>query len=360
MGLLYKPDWEQTKQNYKDWWEGKYFGRCAIAVYAPKKNPSDIPPPPEPVDIYQKWYDLDYISNVNQYNLSRTFFGAEALPIWNGGYPGHTAIPTFLGCPVHLDMRTGWWEPVLLDEDIKYASLQINESNPDYKFAIELLYRGVKEAEGKSLVSIGAFGGCGDTLAALRGTEKLLFDCIERPQQVRESELFLMDMWCQHYEKLYKIISQTNEGSTCWFPLWSPGKFYAAQNDFAYNISPEMFREIFLPAIEKQTEFLDHCVYHVDGIGNFNHVDVLLELPRLQAIQILPGAGKPSPIYFMDVLKKVQKAGKNLHITIPSYEVKTALENLDARGLFIHTWCESEDDALRLIENSYKWSVVRS
>ncbi len=165
-----------------------------------------------------------------------------------------------------------------------------------------------------------------------------------------------MDIWCRHYEKMYQIIKDADEGSTCWFPLWAPGKFYAAQNDFAYNISPKMFEQIFLPAIEKQTSFLDLCVYHVDGVGNFNHLDALLELPRLKAFQILPGAGKPSPLYFMDVLKKVQKKGKNLHISVPCSEVRSALENLSARGLFIFTSCETEDDALRLIENTYKWS----
>jgi 5-methyltetrahydrofolate--homocysteine methyltransferase len=356
MSLLYKPDWEQTKENYKKWWAGEYFGRCAVAVYAPKKNPPDIPAPDKPKDTYQKWYDLDYISSVNQYNLFHTFFGAEALPIWNAGYPGHTAIPTFLGCPVHLDMQTGWWDPILLNQEIDYTGLKINEEHPDYRFSIELLHRGIDEAKGKCLVSIGAFGGCGDTLAALRGTENLLFDCLDRPEWVKEAEFFLMDIWCRHYDKLFKIINEVDEGSTCWFPLWAPGKFYAVQNDFAYNISPKMFREIFLPVIEKQTDFLDFCVYHVDGLGNFKHIDTLLELPKIKAFQILPGAGKPSPLYFMDILKKVQVAGKNLHISIHSSEVKRALENLNARGLFISTSCETEDKALQLIENISKWS----
>ncbi|HOL49161.1 MAG TPA: hypothetical protein PK165_01565 [bacterium] len=360
MSLLYKPDWHETKENYRKWWAHEYFGRCAIAVYAPKKNAPDIPAPPEPESIHQKWYDLDYISQVNYYNLSRTFFGAEALPIWNGGYPGHTAIPTFLGCEVHLDMRTGWWEPILKQEDLTFEHLEIDENHPDYRFSIELLKRAIVEAQGKCLVSIGAFGGCGDTLAALRGTERLLFDCIERPERVREAELYLTEMWCRHYEKLYNIIKKVDEGSTCWFPLWAPGKFYASQNDFAYNISPSMFREVFLPAIKKQVEFLDYTIYHVDGIGNFNHIDALLELPELQAIQILPGAGKPSPLHFIGILKKVQKEGKNLHIAIPAGEVKTALEHLSARGLFISTSCETEDEALRLIENTYRWSEDRS
>jgi hypothetical protein len=120
-----------------------------------------------------------------------------------------------------------------------------------------------------------------------------------------------------------------------------------------------MFADIFLPSIEMQTKYLDHTVYHVDGVGNFNHVDVLLGLERLQAFQIVPGAGKPSPLHYMDVLKKVQKAGRNLHIVIPAGEVELALDQLSARGLFIQTQCETEDDARDLLKCVEKWSVDR-
>ncbi|MBI2438512.1 MAG: hypothetical protein HYV36_06850 [Lentisphaerae bacterium] len=358
MNLLYKPDWEETKQRYRSWWAHEYFGRCALAVTAPKKNPPATPPP-DAQTIGQKWYDLDWISAQKEYGLSNTFYGGEALPVWYGGYPGHTAIPTFLGCPIELDFTTGWWNPILLGENIEFQNLKINKADRNYRFALDSLRRHVKEARGKSLVSIGALGGCGDTLAALRGTERLLFDCAERPDQVHAAEEFLMDMWSEHYDILYEIIREADEGSTCWFSLWSPGRFYAAHNDFSYAIGPDMFRELFLPVIRKQTEFLDHTVYHVDGVEAFRHVEALCELPRLQAIQILPGAGKPSPLHYMAVLKQVQKAGKNLHISIGADEVETALANLSARGLFINTGCRTEAEARDLLKNAERWSVDR-
>jgi len=359
MQLLYKPDWEQTKERYKAWWAGEYFGRCAIAVQSPLKSPPDVPKPPVAATIEQQWWDLDLISAWQDYSMSRTFYGGEALPIWNGGYPGHTAIPAFLGCPMTLDWETGWWDPILTGEDIDCRSLRVDTASRYYQFTLELLRRGAAEATGKSLVTIGAFGGCGDTLAALRGTNQLLYDCIERPDQVRAAEEFLMDMWFEVYNSFYKIIRDADEGSTCWFPFWSPGKFYASQCDFSYNISPRMFREIFQPVIRRQTEFLDHSVYHVDGVEAFAHVDALCELPRLQALQILPGAGKPSPLHYMNVLKKVQARGKSLQVSLAPEEVRPALEALSARGLFIHTWTRTEDEARELLRCAEKWSVDR-
>ena len=85
--LLYKPDWEETKQHFITWWAGERFERCAIAVTAPKANQIFIHPPQQPTDPVVRWTDLEYISALNQYEHSTTFYGGEAFPIWNGGSP---------------------------------------------------------------------------------------------------------------------------------------------------------------------------------------------------------------------------------------------------------------------------------
>ncbi|MCX7806771.1 MAG: hypothetical protein N3A38_16530 [Planctomycetota bacterium] len=124
-------------------------------------------------------------------------------------------------------------------------------------------------------------------------------------------------------------------------------------------ISPAMFRDIFLPSIERQTRFLDHTLYHLDGVGNFRHLDALCDLPRLQAIQILPGAGKPGPLHYLAQIRRVQAAGKNLHISLTPGEVKEALSLLSARGLFIETRCETEAEARALLKKAETWSADR-
>jgi len=118
MKLLYKPDWEEAKQRYRAWWAHESMDRCAspcvrrrtMFCRRSRRRPRRTP--------WQRWTDLDYLSRDNEYWMSRTFFGGEAFPCWNGGYPGHTAIPAFLGCPTQLDMTTGWWDPILTGEDL--------------------------------------------------------------------------------------------------------------------------------------------------------------------------------------------------------------------------------------------------
>ena len=360
MSLLHKPDWDQTKQHFLAWWAHDAIGRAGISVTAPRDNRPDVPSPKQPTTPLLRWTDLDYISELSEYKNSQTFFGGEAFPDWGYGSPGYKSIHAILGCTITLDFRTGWAEPILDGEDLDVSGLHIDEDEPHWQFMLSWARRGAAEAAGKAIPGVGAFGGSGDTLSCMRGTARLLIDLIERPDQVRQADQYLMDIWCQAYDRLYEITREAAEGSTCWFNLWSPGKFFAAQNDFSFNISPAMFRDIFLPTIERQTKFLDHTVYHVDGVDAFAHVDALCELPQLDALQILPGAGKPSPLHYLDELRKVQAAGKNLHITIRSEEVADALSLLSARGLMIQTSCNSQAEAEQLLKDAEKWSQDRN
>ncbi len=356
MGLLYKDDWEAAKERFRAWWAGESIGRAAIAVTAPRDDPPPMGEPQCPDTPEERWTDLDYISALSEYRNSRTCFGGEAFPTWGYGYPGNKRLAAFIGCPVQLDWHTGWLDPVLTREDLEYESLALDESEPHFRFTLRWLRRYAEDARGKAIPGVGAFGGCGDTLAALRGTNRRLYDVVDRPGQVRAADQHLMDLWMQAYSRFYSIVSDAAEGSTCWFSLWAPGKFYAAQNDFSFNISPRMFEDLFLPTVERQVRFLDYSVYHLDGAGAFGHVDALCELAELNAIQVLPGAGNPSPLHYMDVLRKVQAAGKGLYMTISPAEVREALESLSARGLFIQTRCEGEREARDLLKKAEKWS----
>jgi hypothetical protein len=257
-------------------------------------------------------------------------------------------------------MATGWHDPLLTGPDgFDIRSLRLDEKHPAYTYHFAVLARAMRETTGKSFPSMGAFYHGGDTLAALRGTEQLLIDCIERPDVVRDAEDWLMDMWFDFYNRTYAAVDGARQGSACWMGVWAPGRTYTVSNDFSYNISTSMFCDMFLPAIERQTRFLDYSIYHVDGVGAFRHVDVLCELPRLHALQILPGTGQPSPLHFLDVLRKVQAAGKNLHISIAPEEVGQALSLLSARGLYISTRAESQTAAEELLRQVEVWSVDR-
>ena len=358
--MKYKPDIHKAMENTKKWWHRENIGRCAITVTAPKKQTAALKKPAMPKNAHDKWTDFEYIKSNVDYNLQRTFFGGEAMPVWSCGYPGHDSIPAFLGCDVLLDEETGWWKPIIGDGELNsydIESLVIDSSNKWWRHSQKYHAFANECSDKNSMPSVPAMGGTGDTLAALRGTERLLFDLVEQPETVKKFEEHLMTQWIAVYSHYYEMHKAQNFGGSCnFFRCWAPGTFYIPSNDFSYMISTDMYERIFLDGLTRQIDFLDFSIYHVDGVEAFRHVDLLCGIKKLNALQILPGAGKPSPLYYMDILKKVQGCGKNLHISIPPHEVKTALDNLSSKGLMIDTFCENEEDARDLIDCAVKWS----
>ncbi|MDZ7358952.1 MAG: hypothetical protein ONB33_15255, partial [candidate division KSB1 bacterium] len=97
---------------------------------------------------------------------------------------------------------------------------------------------------------------------------------------------------------------------------------------------------------------LDYSIYHWDGPGQIPHLEILLDIPELDGIQWVPGAGQPgpgSPKWF-PLYHRIQKRGKLLVLSVvDKKDVLNLVENLSPRGLLIQTQCDNEDEARELI-----------
>ncbi len=377
-----KPDFEKTKERFKAWWNNELVDRCCIQIYAPKDHAEPFPPyldqfhsslqriaaryPGQTGTLSETDHEeamraFELLKKHNDWFQNNTYYGGDAFPTWQTTvFPFTNTMAAFMGCPAEMQRDTGWVYPIyeageLTDYD--YHAVRLRPDNIWYQLD-ELMHQYTAQHFGEELVrKVWLGASSGDTLAALRGTENLLMDLIDCPDYVREFDQYLVEESLRLYEQRFEeVYLDRDHGITDWFALWCESKYNTIQNDFAYMISTDAFNEIFLPSIEKQTSFYERSFYHCDGEGNFKHIDALCSLPRLGGIQVLPGDGKPSPLYYMKELKKVQAAGKGLHIYISPTEVETALEELSAKGLFISTSCGSEEEAEALLKNVEKWT----
>jgi len=352
MELQYCPQWEKIKESFNRVWARENHERCIIQVTSMKPGHAEYPKCPERVE--DRWLDFDYIRAVNEWRLDSIYYQGEAFPHWHANYPGWDFIPSYFGAPFYLGEDTGWHEHLMQEGELSDYNvkdhLTIKPDNKWWLFSQKMHKFSSDCAKGRAIPGTQAIGGTGDILAAMRSTNQLLYDVVDCPEVVREFELHIIQQWMNVYDVLYGITRENAEGSTNFMGVWGPGKCYITSNDFSYMISPEMYEEIFLPALLKQLDYLDQTIYHVDGEGAFRHVDLLCSIPKITGLQILPGAGKPSPLHYMEYLKKVQKAGKCLHISIPAEEVGIALDNLSSRGLIIQTGVSTPQEADDLVE----------
>lgn len=75
-------------------------------------------------------------------------------------------------------------------------------------------------------------------------------------------------------------------------------------------ISMVIFDEVFLPGIIRECQFLDHSLYHLDGLGILRHLDSILSIAELDALQFAPGVGNEGFQKWVEACKKAQAAGK--------------------------------------------------
>lgn len=58
---------------------------------------------------------------------------------------------------------------------------------------------------------------------------------------------------------------------------------------------------------------MTHNIFHMDGKGVAHHMDAILELPNVQAIQWVQGVADDMPIMqWTPLIQKIQAAGKSV------------------------------------------------
>jgi len=98
------------------------------------------------------------------------------------------------------------------------------------------------------------------------------------------------------------------------------------------------------------SDWLDGSIYHFDGPGALQHLDRLLTIDGLHAIQWTPGTGNPEGLAWLDLYKQIQAGGKGVVVSLKYDEVETAVKELSPEGLFIMTSAESPEAAEALLE----------
>jgi len=288
--LLYHPGWEEARPRLTAWWKGEDIGRPAMQIYVPRAEPKEeIPALPQP----EGWV-TDYSTRSLPYRvnlalracLKQDYFG-EAVPATSPGDLAPNCLALYLGCRGIEKPGTVWCEPCIASPET--ARLESDPENFYWQFSLAAFRQVAALGRGKFLLQFPDLIEGLDTLAAMRGTEALLRDLLDRPEWVRLALRRITDLYFHYYDILYDLIRDEVGGSVYW--AWAPGRMAKFQCDFSAMISPAMFREFMVPVLTEMTERVAHSMYHWDGPRALGHREALLSIPRLDMIQWTPGEG---------------------------------------------------------------------
>lgn len=363
--LAWKPDWPQARANLTRWWNRQ---GPALSLTAPRRQPIEpLPEPAAPSEMEARWTNPLFRCEMAEFDLSHTYFAAEAFPYFDT-HIGPGSLGLFLGAKPGYDAHTVWYVPSISDPDTA-PPLRFDPQNPRQFMHVQaqrcweqhlgLIEIGLRRAKGRYLVGMPDLIENIDTLAALRDNEPLMMDLIERPAWVHARLQEINQAFFTAFDWIHDKIRGPEGGNAfSAFKIWGPGKTAKVQCDAACMLSPAMFREFVVPYLSAQCDWLDYSIFHLDGTNALQHLDTLLAIESLDAIEWTPQAGRPSggaPIWY-DLYRRIKRGGKSIQaVYVAPHEVIPLLDAVGPEGTFVMTWADDEEQAEQLAAQVQKY-----
>jgi len=349
----------EVKNRYRAFWNREAAERALLSITTPVKKPTEAL---RPLSLTQMWTDMEFRHKELEHHLANTLFFGEAFPRgWTNFGPG--SLAAMIGGSHTWSWNTVWFghefRPIQDWGDL--SKIGFDEKSEVYQLVEQMTRLLAERSKGRYITGMTDLGGVMDILASLRGTENLLLDLYDHPDEVLTAVELIDEIFETVYDRVDTMTRQAGqEGMTTWMGLWCDKRYYPLQCDFCAMISPDAFAEFVLPSLRRHVDFLDHSVYHLDGAGELPHLDHLLSIDRLDAIQWVPGDGA-APIWddcWFPYYERIQSAGKNL-ILMGVDNVENTLKlvkSLSHRGLYIDVRLQNQEEAEEVLRKACEWA----
>lgn len=349
--LHYKPDWDEARAAWTSWWQHRGLALC---VTAPKDEPWETVPKPDPTGktLEFMWWDPGFWTRSGLHSLSKTFYGGAAFPIMPTWISGPVCLGAMLGGEARIENGTVWLHPIITDPDT-HPPLRLDRAGIWWQRHWATISEAVRSVEGRGVACYPDIEGPVDALSGLRGQD-LLMDFIERPewvqQQLRDANAAFLEMYNAWWELLRDPWGGSSIGI---FGIWAPGRTVKLQCDMSCMISPDMFNEFVVPSLRNQCQALDYVYYHLDGTTALQHLETLLAIDEIDAIEWTPQSGLPqggAPEWY-ELYRRIKAAGKSVHaFGVEPDEIEPLIQAVGPEGLCITTTVKTEKDARALLQ----------
>lgn len=325
------------------WWQNEgYDSRPCIMAWLPREGAERC----EPYTADEFWLEPECMARVRAHALRSLIGFGEAARCLYMDY-GANAMALQLGARAHwTDTDTIWAEAALADV------AQVAECMPGGQWrdiehrAMEV---GLAECAGSALMASYCLGGPADLTAALLGTEKLLYALMDEPEQCARALEHMKRVIADEFGLLDALCRRGGSLLNGWHGIWAPCATTPIQEDFSCMISEDMFARFCLPHIRDLASLSECSFYHLDGPGALRHLDALLTVDELRAIQWQPGEGRLRMGEWVDVLRRILAAGKSCQVYACAEDVDMLTRELGPeRMLYIVT--DTDANVRRLVE----------
>jgi len=349
------PDWEARIARQDAFWQRQILDRPVVCIALPKTVPVRPQPAPKPwATVRDRWMDTDWIVESALAQTANTEYLGDALPI---AWPnlGPELFSAFFGMEMEYTEDTSWGVPIL--EDWRDAGqLTFSEDNVYWKKLVEITHALLDAGKGKYYVGLTDFHPGGDALAAFRDPMQLNLDMLDHVDDIIPFLDRINETFFEVFAFFYHRLRDAGQAITSWPGIVSSRKWYVPSNDFSCMISKEMFDRVFLPGIVNECRQLEASIYHLDGPAALRHLDSLLAIDELNAIQWVYGAGHGRASDWLGIYRRCQDAGKGIQLFIEPSELDLITTNLRPEGVWMSVNASTREEADAVLHAIAKWT----
>lgn len=356
MELECKPDLEKSLQRFEAWWCCELLDRPPVNMSVPSGKPVEWP---QKVHASQRerWLDIDHRLACQEVLVQSRIWTADSLPTLFGNL-GPDLLATLYGAELEFTADTTLTRPVL------HSSRQVLQQPPDleneyWRWMRRMTERSIEQGRGRWITAITDLHTLADLLATLRDPQQLLRELLEDYEGVKEAILRLALLWDRVYDDLARRILRAQMPTTSWLLAPHRGRSCVLQADFIAMVAPEIFDEVFLPGLRYEMQRLDRSIFRLYGQNALQHLDALLQSPHLHAVQWAYGPGNGPAARWIEVYKRIQGAGKALHIQCGTMEDALAVaEHLKPAGCYFEIAADyTAEQVNAFLARLEKWSA---
>jgi hypothetical protein len=304
-------------------------------------------------DLKSRWFDAEYqVDYFIESIRGRTFHG-ETFPVF---FPnlGPNVYAAYFGGELKFGEVTSWIRhPIKNWGDER--QLKFSREN-EYFMKIEELTRvALEKCAGRFMVGYTDLHGSLDCVADWRGPQSLCMDIFDCPENIHKLLRLANEHFLPVFDHYDAVLKAHGQPSVNWMNIPSTGKMHVSSCDFTSNVSTENFTEFYLPSLLAEVKAMTHNIFHLDGKGMLRHLDRILEVPEIQAIQWVQGVGNDLPIMqWLPVIKRIRAAGKSVVLDLQLAELEPFIAEMKPEGLYL-CLAASETDQPDILKRLDKW-----
>jgi len=348
------PDWEQRLARQDAFWQNEIIDRPVVHITLHKENAAyPWPKAKSYASVRERWMDAEHVAACALAGAMNTDYLGDSLPIANPNL-GPEVFSAYFGCELEFSEGTSWSIPNL-EEWAQVDTIKFSTDNLYWKKIEEITDALLEVGKGIFYTGITDLHPGGDAIVAFRDPLRMNIDMIEAVDEINTLLAYINRIYFQVYDHYHAKLTAAGQAITAWPGIISSKKWYVPSNDFSCMVSKAMFDDIFLPGIEEECRHMEASIYHLDGPNALQHLDSLLSIKELNAIQWVYGAGFGRATDWLPVYKKCQAAGKGIQLHIGADELDTVMDNLHPEGVWLGLGATDREHAESLLKKVAAW-----